>query len=110
MKYFSNQIIVCHMNIIINYIRKNKFILLLTVFFLQFSFVFSEKYILGGKNGWSDVNIRNSVTTGIGRYGYESLELSTKARTRNDFTDLLLNFENNEFKDQIGKYSIIENN
>lgn len=98
------------MNIIINYIRKNKFILLLTVLLLQFSFVFSEKYILGGKNGWSDVNIRNSVTTGIGRYGYESLELSTKARTRNDFTDLLLNFENNEFKDQIGKYSIIENN
>lgn len=39
----------------------------------------SEKSIvMGGKNGWNNLLSVNGVTTGKGRFGFDSIELETK--------------------------------
>ena len=42
--------------------------LLLVALFLSVLPLFAETYVLGGKKGWADVNVRNGITTGKGRY------------------------------------------
>ena len=83
--------------------------LLLVVLFLSVLPLFAETYVLGGKKGWADVNVRNGITTGKGRYGYESLELDSKHKENDPDTDLLLDFENSEIIDKAGKYKIVKN-
>ena len=77
--------------------------LLLVALFLSILPLFAETYVLGGKKGWADVNVRNGITTGKGRYGYESLELDSKHKENDPDTDLLLDFENSEIIDKAGK-------
>lgn len=84
--------------------------LIFAVFSVVFAFsAFSEKYVLGGANGWNDVNVRNGITTGKGRFGYESLQLATNSNILNEDTDLLLDFEDKDFEDRTGKYTVVEN-
>ena len=83
--------------------------LLLVALFLSVLPLFAETYVLGGKKGWADVNVRNGITTGKGRYGYESLELDSKHKENDPDTDLLLDFENSEIIDKAGKYKIVKN-
>ena len=83
--------------------------LLLVALFLSILPLFAETYVLGGKKGWADVNVRNGITTGKGRYGYESLELDSKHKENDPDTDLLLDFENSEIIDKAGKYKIVKN-
>lgn len=92
-----------------NYIRKISFYLLFISLFAFTEQFYAETYLLGGKKGWSDVNVRNGITTGTGRYGNESLVLDTNSRKKNPYTDLLLDFENGGFSDTTGNYTIVEN-
>ncbi len=70
----------------------------------------AETYTLGGKKGWADVTVRNGITTGKGRYGYESLELDTNQQKTTGTTDLLIDFENGDISDRAAKYTVIESN
>ena len=92
-----------------NYIRKISFYLFFISLFAFTEQFYAETYLLGGKKGWSDVNVRNGITTGTGRYGNESLVLDTTSRKKNPYTDLLLDFENGGFSDTTGNYTIVEN-
>ena len=89
--------------------RINKFSAELVFLLLIIVPAFSDTYTLGGKKGWADVTERNGITTGKGRYGYESLALSTDAKKLGDDTDMLLDFENRSFDDRSGNYSIKSN-
>ena len=71
--------------------------------------VFAEVHTFGGKSGWGEVNVRTGITTGKGRYGYESLELETNSVAMDDFTDCLIDFEGNSVYDKAGKYTVEEN-
>lgn len=82
------------------------FILLAVLSFFHLS---AESYTFGGKKGWSDVTVRNGITTGKGRFGYESLELDTNQSKVQDSTDLLIDFEDSVFYDKSGNYEIVKN-
>lgn len=95
--------------------RKNNYISKKSVIpfvFAVCAFVFcsfsagAEIYEFGGKTGWSEVNVRNGITTGKGRFGFECLELETNSSQPDDFTDCLLDFENSKIYDKAGKYKI----
>lgn len=63
--------------------------------------------IFGGKEGWSKVINRKSVTEGKGRFGYNAMMLSTNSRKSTEDTDLLLDFEKRPFKDKSAKYTVV---
>lgn len=92
-----------------NYISKKSVI---PFVFAVCAFVFcsfsagAEIYEFGGKTGWNEVNVRNGITTGKGRFGFECLELETNFSQPDDFTDCLLDFENSKIYDKAGKYKI----
>ncbi len=89
------------------YSRKIIFILSFLLFRIASSH--AERYVMGGKSGWDDITVRDGITSGKGRFGYECLELASASSTGNSNTDLLLNFENGVFRDAAGKYKIIGN-
>ena len=108
------------MNTTVNYNKKRTFVYAVfmgvaKIFFVfvlllfNTAFVCAEKYMMGGKTGWSDITVRNGISTGSGRYGYESLLLDTNSRKINPFTDLLIDFENGAIQDKTGKYEVVEN-
>ena len=70
----------------------------------------AETFTIGGKKGWSEVVNRTGITTGRGRYGYESLELDTNQNKLNEYTDLFLDFETPQLQELAGKYKIVQNN
>jgi len=74
-----------------------------------FSFAGSKTLVIGGENGWGKLSTRQGVTTGRGRFGYESIELSTQTPSNNDATDLLLTFDGSAFADATGHYTITKN-
>ncbi len=71
--------------------------------------LFSKELILGGKKGWPQLEVTNNVTNGEGRFGYESMELSTNACEADFATDLIVNFENAENPVSYGNYLIEKN-
>ena len=87
--------------------RKISFFSLL---FICANLLFAEKYTFGGKKGWAEVTVRNGITTGKGRYGYEGLELASRGQSYSENTDLLLNFENSDSQDKSGNYETIQDN
>lgn len=96
-----------------NYISKKSVVLFVFAIltFAIFSFSLNaEIYEFGGKTGWNDVNVRNGITTGKGRYGFECLELETNSNQPDEFTDCLLDFENSTVFDKAGKYKIKKSN
>lgn len=100
---------VCHLQI------KTLFIVIIVIFLLPTHF-FSEQYVVGGKNGWGDVVTRNGITEHSGRFGNTSLVLETNSQKKNEWTDLLLKFENTSadstdaIVDSVGNYEVVENN
>lgn len=80
------------------------------VIFVLSNILIAETYKFGGTKGWSEVQTRNGVTTGKGRFGNESLELASTYNSFSNETDLLLQFENGKIEDITGNYSIVENN
>ena len=73
------------------------------------SFCFSEEYLIGGKKGWSDVDKKYGVTEGRGRFGYTSMQLETNQFSKDEFTDLLIDFEDNIIVERTGNYSVSKN-
>lgn len=73
------------------------------------SFAHADVHTFGGKKGWDEVQVRNGITTGKGRFGYESLELETNANIVGPATDCLLDFENGRVYDKAGKYDVVKN-
>ena len=92
-----------------NYISKKSLVpfVFAILCFALFSFsIDAEVYEFGGKTGWNEVTVRNGITTGKGRYGFECLELETNSNRPDEFTDCLIDFENSAVLDKAGKYSI----
>ena len=87
-----------------------KKILAFLIIFETISAFASEKTLtLGGASGWNSVKSLSGITTGKGRYGYESLQLVTTTQSTSDDTDLLLTFDGRNFVDSTGRYKITKN-
>lgn len=87
-----------------------KKILAFLVMFETVSAFAAEKILtLGGKNGWNSVRTLSGVTTGKGRFGYDSLKLVTSTQSTSDDTDLLITFDGKNFFDSTGRYTIVKN-
>lgn len=71
--------------------------------------LFAKEIMLGGKNGWADFQYEENLTKGKGRYGYDCVELATNSFVFDDYTDLLIDFENPAEPIAAGNYSIIRN-
>ena len=71
-----------------------------------------KKLVLGGEKGWGDVKSMEGLARvkGVGRFGYESLQLVTSTQEINDETDLLLTFDDASVRDSIGHYEVISCN
>lgn len=65
---------------------------------------------LGGKSGWTHIQTMDGVEFGTGRYGYDSIELSTNSRQKDTVTDLLIDFDSKIPIDKAGNYSVVSNN
>ncbi|MCQ2576251.1 MAG: hypothetical protein MJ162_05850 [Treponema sp.] len=76
---------------------------------LSVSALFAKEVILGGKNGWNDLQTMDNVAVGKGRYGYDCMEIATNAFKVDEYTDLLINFEDNKTI-AYGAYDVISNN
>lgn len=76
--------------------------------------LFAEEthFTLGGRNGWPEAQTADGITSGTGRFGWQSIELATNARTLNSYTDLLVSFEDvGGFRavDTAGNYTVVSN-
>ncbi len=69
----------------------------------------AEKMILGGKSGWPEFLESVNITAGKGRYGYDCIQLSTNSFMDDEYTDLLMNFENQAVPVTAGGYSVRRN-
>lgn len=75
-------------------------------------FAETRTFTLGGKSGWGEFDAEKAVARGIGKFGYECVELATNAHKVSVETDLLLDFEdfkNGKFSDLSGNYSVEKN-
>lgn len=75
-------------------------------------FAESRTITLGGKNGWPEFEAASGISRGMGKFGYECVELATNAHKVSVETDLLLDFEdfkNGKFSDASGNYSVEKN-
>ena len=75
-------------------------------------FAESKTVTLGGKNGWPEFEAAKGIARGMGRFGYECVELATNAHEVSVETDLLLDFEdfkNGNFSDSSGNYTVEKN-
>lgn len=100
-----------------NYNRKKRlFALLLTLgitgtgnFFGGITNLYAREIVLGGKDGWPALEKMDNITTGSGRFGYTSLTLDTNSFRIDEYTDLLIDFENPDNPILWGNYSIEKN-
>jgi len=70
---------------------------------------FAEEVKLGGKAGWPVFQSQENITTGKGRFGYDCIELASNSFVFDDYTDLLINFENSDTPIADGDYRILAN-
>ncbi len=73
-------------------------------------FAESKQIVLGGKGGWPVFQYEENVAVGKGRFGYDCIELATNSFVFDDYTDLLIDFENPENPVSAGMYEITSNN
>ena len=92
-----------------NCIRKRRIFTVILTFVLLFHF-YAKDYVLGGKKGWPEFQSSRNVTTGKGRFGYESIQLETNSFVADPDTDLLIDFENPRQIISDGDYKILRNN
>lgn len=86
-----------------------KTVVLLSTLLLSTS-LFAKEVVLGGKAGWPVFQSSENITTGKGRYGYDCIQLATNSFKYDDYTDLLINFENPSSIIAEGDYSVVKNN
>lgn len=94
------------------YMKKNlvkKSISILAVFLLGTS-LYAKEITLGGKAGWPVFQSSENITKGKGRYGYDCIELATNSFKYDNYTDLLINFENASNLISEGNYDVVSNN
>ncbi len=72
--------------------------------------LFAKEYMLGGKDGWPQFQKEENITTGKGRYGYDCIQLASNSFVFDDYTDLLIDFEDAENPISNGDYTINRNN
>ena len=88
---------------------KNKGIFIVALLLLVLNPLFSSELTIGGKEGWPSFLHSHNVTTGKGRYGYDCIQVATNSFKEDDFTDLLIDFENPNNPISYGDYRIEEN-
>ena len=74
------------------------------------SSLFAKEYLFGGKNGWPVFMQQEGITTGKGRYGYDCIELASNSFVFDEYTDLLIDFEDADMPISDGDYIINRNN
>ena len=74
------------------------------------AFAEAKQIVLGGKGGWPVFQYEENITTGKGRFGYDCIELATNSFVFDEYTDLLIDFENPVNPISAGYYSIASNN
>ena len=52
----------------------------------------------------------SGITTGLGKYGQNSLELATASRTVSADTEMLFSFEGDNLKDDAGRFQVVNSN
>ena len=72
--------------------------------------LFAKEYLLGGKNGWPVFQQQENITTGKGRFGYDCIQLATNSFVFDEYTDLLIDFEDAQMPISNGDYTINRNN
>ncbi len=82
---------------------------ILSTFICNSVFAESKQIVLGGKSGWPVFQYENNITTGKGRFGYDCIELATNSFVFDDYTDLLIDFENPQNPISAGDYDIVSN-
>lgn len=87
-----------------------RFLLLVVAFLGGLGAANAKEVILGGKNGWSDFEKSKNITTGKGRFGYDCIQLASNSFENDEYTDLLIDFENPNNPISDGSYSIHANN
>lgn len=60
----------------------------------------------GGEKGWKSLSYSKGIQKGVGKFGFESIELSGASVELDDSVDLFLSFENDEVLDEAGNYEI----
>lgn len=73
-------------------------------------FAENKQIVLGGKGGWPVFQYQENVAVGKGRFGYDCIELATNSFVFDDYTDLLIDFENPDNPISAGYYEITSNN
>ena len=73
-------------------------------------FAESKQIVLGGKGGWPAFKYEENITTGKGRFGYDCIELATNSFVFDDYTDLLIDFEDPSNPVSAGSYEVVTNN
>ena len=71
---------------------------------------FGKDVVLGGKKGWPVFQYNKNVTMGQGRFGYDCIEVASNSFVSDEYTDLLIDFENPGNPISSGDYRIVENN
>lgn len=87
-----------------------KRILILFSVFLVSTTLFSKEIILGGKEGWPEFQSQTNITKGKGRFGYDCIQLATNTFSADEYTDLLIDFENPGCPIAQGSYQVVKNN
>lgn len=95
-----------------NCIKKRLLIIALTVVIAVSGAagLFAKEYVLGGKGGWPVFQQQENITTGKGRYGYDCIQLATNSFVFDEYTDLLIDFEDPQMPISNGDYTINRNN
>lgn len=65
--------------------------------------------VMGGKKGWPLLSKMDGVVTGKGKYGYDAMVLATNSHGVDEYTDLLLSFEDGISDDLTGNYNLTMN-
>ncbi len=68
-----------------------------------------KNLVLGGKDGWKKLSKMDGIVCGKGKFGYDAMVLATNSRPQDDYTDILINFENNKVRDVTGNYQVTSN-
>lgn len=76
----------------------------------KLSDLFAKEIILGGKEGWPSFQKQTNITSGKGRFGYDCIQLASNSFDSDEFTDLLINFEDSDNVITDGDYQLVKNN
>lgn len=74
------------------------------------SLAFAKEVNLGGKDGWPSFQKENNITTRKGRFGYDCIQIASNSFDADEYTDILIDFEDEQMPISAGDYDLIQNN